>query len=185
MDLCGFFVHQWQIRLKDLFTVLYVSKFRIGESNCQIADKQKLIHVGDTLGGMTILCLKAAILIEWIQIFVPRGTRNAFFWSSVAVLALNTLYYFGVRIAENFSCIPYERIWNKTVPGACYDWRKVNLTTSIFNLLSDIMILLLPQGIIWRLHMSLKRKIGISFLFMIGLLYVVGYYFPGTLKHLG
>jgi hypothetical protein len=46
------------------------------------------------------------------------------------------------------------------------------MTAGIFNIVSDIAILLIPQRAIWKLNMPLNRKIGISFLFALGLLAV-------------
>jgi hypothetical protein len=65
--------------------------------------------------------------------------------------------------------VPFERIWDKTVPGVCYNGRPLNLAIGIFNFISDVLILFLPQKLIWSLNMSMKRKIGIAVTFATGL----------------
>ncbi|KAI0119751.1 hypothetical protein F4814DRAFT_413144 [Daldinia grandis] len=152
MNTSGFFVHQWDVRMRDAFTVSYI------------------IHIGTNLYGIAVLGLKAAILIDWMGIFVPKGSRTPFWWASVLVLSLNTLWYLSNRIMENFHCIPFKRIWDLTVPGTCYDWTYGLLAASSINVISDFAIFILPQAIIWRLNMPRRRKIGLSIIFMLGLL---------------
>ncbi len=73
---------------------------------------------------------------------------------------------------ENFHCIPFRKIWDLTVPGTCYNWTYGLLIASIINVVSDVAIFILPQAVIWKLNMSRRRKIGLSFIFTLGLLYV-------------
>ncbi len=117
------------------------------------------------------MILKAAILLEWIRIFVPPGTRNLFFWTSTILIGLHTTFYIAWVITENLSCIPHRRIWDLTIPhGKCIDVRLIYLPVAAINLFADIIILLLPQRTIWTLHMTIKKKIGVALVFAIGIL---------------
>lgn len=74
-------------------------------------------------------------------------------------------------IASNLACTPREKIWDPTVPGGKCTNLKVSLVvSSTTNVVSDILILLLPQNIIWRLQMPLQRKIGVSLIFVVGIM---------------
>jgi hypothetical protein len=132
--------------------------------------KFQLILIGSNLYGVVIPCLKVAILVEWLRIFVPGKSRTAFFWSCSTVLLVNVAYYVASIIALNLSCIPYRAIWDLTIEGKCLDQQALNNSSAIVNLISDIAILALVQQIIWSLHMSLKKKIGVSLIFAAGLL---------------
>ncbi|KAI1410736.1 hypothetical protein F5Y13DRAFT_192062 [Hypoxylon sp. FL1857] len=153
LNVIGFFVHQWDIRVRDFTTLLYI------------------IHVGSNCYAVTMLIMKASILREWSRIFVPHGTRNAFFWTCHIVMSVNIAFYAAIVIAENLSCFPYRRIWDKTVPGStCIDTKATAVAASAINIVLDIITLILPQRIIWRLQMPIKQKIGVSLVFMIGVL---------------
>ncbi|KAI3325752.1 hypothetical protein HD806DRAFT_553010 [Xylariaceae sp. AK1471] len=153
IDISGLFVHQWDIRLKDLSRIIYI------------------LHIGANLCAVTIMALKASILMEWIRIFVPFGTRNSFFWTSAIVLALHTLFHVAWVFAENLSCTPYRKIWDITVSwGTCINVKGLYVPAAAVNLASDIIILILPQKAIWALQMSKKNKIGVSLMFTIGFL---------------
>lgn len=129
-------------------------------------------YVGWILYSVNMLFVKASILIEWSRIFVPRGTRNAFFWTCQALLLCNILYYTAIIIAENLTCIPRQRIWDPTITGGkCISAKNQLVSSSVINVMSDLMILALPQKIVWKLQLSKRKKLGVSLIFAIGILY--------------
>ncbi|KAF2966245.1 hypothetical protein GQX73_g7356 [Xylaria multiplex] len=150
----GFFVHQWDIRFRDLSEYLYA------------------IHICANLYSVHILVSKAAILLEWLHIFVPGGTRNAFFWACHILLWVNVLFYFSIIIVANLVCFPFALIWDKTLEGTCIDGKVIEVTSAVLNLTSDVIILVLPQRVIWNLQMKMQKKIGFSVIFAIGILAV-------------
>ncbi|KAJ2997595.1 hypothetical protein NUW58_g609 [Xylaria curta] len=153
LDIIGFFVHQWDVRFKDFWTLLYI------------------IHVGSNFYSVTMLIMKALILREWRRIFVPLGIRNTFWWTCNLVIGINVLFYAAAIFLENLSCFPLQRIWDKTVPGSeCLDFKITVLTGASINVILDLITLVLPQKVIWSLQLSRKKKIGVSLVFTIGLL---------------
>ncbi|KAI0818348.1 hypothetical protein GGR55DRAFT_71664 [Xylaria sp. FL0064] len=151
----GFFVHAWDIRFGDLaefyHNFFYVTNFYLA----------------------TMIFLKSAILLEWIRLFVPGKTRNAFFWTCHTVAILNALYYTANIIVENVSCTPKAYWWDKSLTGHCLNGTVLALTSATVNLAFDIIILILPQKVIWTLNMSPSRRLGVSFVFVIGVLAAV------------
>ncbi|CAJ2501470.1 Uu.00g043230.m01.CDS01 [Anthostomella pinea] len=117
-----------------------------------------------------MISLKAAILLEWVRLFVPGKNRNVFYLTCYTVAALNTIYYTINIIVENVSCTPKAYWWDKTLTGHCLDGTLLALTSATFNLVFDIIILILPQKVIWRFNMSTTRRLGVSLVFIIGLL---------------
>ncbi|KAI9155710.1 hypothetical protein HJFPF1_08299 [Paramyrothecium foliicola] len=154
----GIFVHQWDIRIRDMSDFLY------------------FVNVASSFYIVTVGCLKAAILLEWLRIFIPHRTSNVtttvFRYTSYAVLTINTLFYAAVLIAGNLSCIPQAKIWNPLLPGKCIDRKKLDTANAGINVLSTVFILCLPQGVIWSLQMTKKMKMKVSMVFAVGLLYV-------------
>ncbi|KAI1333603.1 hypothetical protein F5Y15DRAFT_340926 [Xylariaceae sp. FL0016] len=148
----GFYVHQWNVRVKDLAGLFY------------------LVHIGSLLYGVGIALLKAGILLQWLRVFVPRGTKGVFYWTCHALIWFNALLYTIIILTRCASCKPYSRIWDPTVPGTRTVPRNhVDVATASCNLLSDIIILVLPQPGIWGLRLKLKKKIGIAFIFFVGI----------------
>ncbi|KAI1127897.1 hypothetical protein F5Y10DRAFT_242005 [Nemania abortiva] len=135
--------------------------------------ERQLIYLGSNFAGPALLCIRAAIILDWIKIFVPTGTRNAFFWTSYILLGIVVTFYVAIIFAENLSCIPREKIWDPLVPGGhCISQQALITAVSSINLVADLTILVLPQMVIWKLHMSTSKKVGISFIFAVALLNV-------------
>ncbi|KAI8631911.1 hypothetical protein F5Y19DRAFT_422503 [Xylariaceae sp. FL1651] len=152
----GAFVHQWNVRVRDLAHIFY------------------FVHVGSILYSVAIMLLKVAILFQWIRIFVPRGTKGLFYWASLTLLVINVLLYSIIVITICASCKPFSRLWDKIVPGTCSANREIiDVATAASNLVSDFVILLLPQGVIWKLHVKRQKKIGITFIFLVGIFAII------------
>lgn len=82
------------------------------------------------------------------------------------------MFYTAILISANLTCKPYAKLWDKTLPGNCSDNNEFDVATASYNLISDVLILLLPQRMIWRLHLETKKKIGIAVIFAIGIRYI-------------
>ncbi|KAI1192470.1 hypothetical protein F5X97DRAFT_340394 [Nemania serpens] len=147
----GYFVHQWDLQVKS------ISEFRY------------ILLIGASFYDADILFIKVAILLDWLHLFVPGKTRNWFFWVCWAVLTVNTLYYIANIIAVNLTCIPFEASWNVLVTGKCLDQKALDTSSAAINLVSDVAIMALAQHVIWNLHMSTRKKIGLSIIFAAGL----------------
>ncbi|KAK8029843.1 hypothetical protein PG993_011134 [Apiospora rasikravindrae] len=149
----GFYVHQWNVRVRDMQRILY--------------------HIATNCYNGTVGALKAAILLEWLQLFNPSRHRNSFFWTCHITLWIHILFYSASVFAINLVCIPRRQIWDKTITdGHCNDGHALYLAGTIVNLISDIAILATPQQVIWSLQMSFQKKVRVSCVFAIGILCV-------------
>ena len=84
---------------------------------------------------------------------------------------MNFVFYLISSLLEIFSCTPIRKAWDPLVVGGhCLNVYTINVAAAAINTTSDLIILLLPQHVIWRLQMSLERRIGISAIFFTGIL---------------
>jgi hypothetical protein len=72
-----------------------------------------------------------------------------------------------------FTCVPRHKIWDPTVKGHCLDWRIVLVAGNIVTFVSDVIIWVIPQKIIWRLQLERSKKWGLSALFTIGVFAII------------
>lgn len=163
-------VHQWDITWRQfgryLFVCLVVFSVRGVLSN--FSQLQYCLLV---IWGILILLLKATILLQYLRVFIPAGTRNFTFWAIQVLLYTNVVYYVAFSFLQIFSCSPREAFWDKTiVEGHCIDIFAVNVSGAIVCLVSDLAILLIPQGIVMKLNVPKSRLIGLCALFTIGIL---------------
>jgi hypothetical protein len=120
--------------------------------------------------------LKVGIMIEWCRMFVPHGsvTKTAFWWGCVIVSFIQIGAAVATIIALNLQCIPHAAIWDFTIPNAkCFKLYNLQVSSASIQLISDICMLLLPQRVIWTLKMSWQKRMGVSVIFGLGVLYVL------------
>lgn len=128
----------------------------------------------NVLYTVIISVIKIAILTEWTHIFVLRGTRTPFWWSCKITTGIVALWGIISFVVVNINCTPYEANWNMLLPNhMCrYNASSLMLPGAIVNFVLDLVPLILPHRIIWKLHLSISQKIGVSLAFAVGLLYV-------------
>ena len=117
-----------------------------------------------------IYITKLTILLQIQHIFVV-DRKSVRFLMVQLVIWVNGLWYFINIFLNAFPCTPRDKVWNPLIPGHCtISFDHVDLVSTIFNVVSDISILIMPIMWVWKLQMARKRKIGVSLVFAIGAL---------------
>ncbi|TGO68457.1 hypothetical protein BOTNAR_0024g00080 [Botryotinia narcissicola] len=144
--------HQWDIRLKDYQIFLYGT------------------YITSISFGLAIMSIKISILLQYIRLFTA-GTRDLMFWSCHALMWITVVFYTILLLMTIFICTPIPKFWNVLdTTGHCLDVNYLFLATGTANTITDFLIILLPQPIIWKLQMSFKEHVGVSAVFSTGLL---------------
>jgi hypothetical protein len=108
---------------------------------------------------------KLAIIYIYLQIFMDRLSRLCC-WATVFVLVVGPAT--GVFLIA-FQCTPVGYLWNKTIPGGhCIDQALFFRYGSLPNIITDVVMLILPIPLIWTLRASVKVKIGLLLTFLVG-----------------
>lgn len=64
-----------------------------------------------------------------------------------------------------------RKAWDLFVVGGyCLDSNGLNIGAVALNVVSDSVIFLLPQAVVWRLHMPTKQKIAVSMVFVVAIM---------------
>lgn len=80
--------------------------------------------------------------------------------------------YSGVLAgASLIQCIPLNYIWDPTVKGYCLKIPLAATILAVFNVLTDVIILVMPMPLVWQLQMGRKEKLQIMGMFLLGGLY--------------
>lgn len=109
--------------------------------------------------------IKLSVLLFYVRVFRPVRTYRIAFWTVGAMII-------GWCIAINFlallACIPIRKAWTPTVPGHCLRTHSTFLGATISNIVIDVIVLILPMPMIYRLHIGTIRKIGLVAVFAAG-----------------
>ena len=124
-------------------------------------------NYGDLAYSISLLATKLSIMLLVLRVFCSTHHDIPYFLTVILML-VNSAFYLSYIIVSAAVCQPREKIWTPELPGKCLDNHALYLVSAIFNFLSDIAMLSVPVFLIWRLQMSVRRKIGITIIFCTG-----------------
>ena len=110
-----------------------------------------------------------ALLLQLIRVFAPTK-KGGVYWITIGLIWANSAFYLTTFFVVIFRCMPQEKIWNPLVPGQCIGDEIVLIVTGAVNMVSDLLIFLLPLWATWHLSMKLRYKVGICAVFATALL---------------
>lgn len=108
---------------------------------------------------------KLSILLLFLRIFVPPQSRKTtIFYAIWFVIWFNFFYCVALVLTVLLQCVGKKEKTN------CIDTFFLLVTASTINVLSDLVMLVIPLNSVWKLHMSRKQKYGLSIVFAVGTL---------------
>ncbi|RAK98789.1 putative integral membrane protein Pth11-like [Aspergillus ibericus CBS 121593] len=139
--------HVWSVPLPDVVKVI------------QILFAYVLIYV------VTVPLIKLSVLLFYRRVF---GMNRAM-WFCVA---LTMGYWISCTVAFLVCCRPVSYYWTQyTDPsgGRCvFDLYPFYIGNAAANVTTDVIILLVPMPLIWKLHMRTTQKVLVCSIFMLG-----------------
>ena len=119
--------------------------------------------------NIAIIFAKYSILLQLERIFT--GTRkDVVYWAINILKVLNTLFYTANLFTAIFDCTPREKTWFVFLPGTCIAVNISITVSAVWNLASDVALLIIPLYAISRLQLMKKRKWGVVAVFATGAL---------------
>ena len=107
-----------------------------------------------------------------MRIFVPTK-RGLVFRLFQILVWLNVSFYVANVLSVIFQCTPVPKVWNTSMPGTCINTSLNFIITGVINVVSDVLIMLLPLWTIWHLKLPIQKKLSVSTVFAAGILYVI------------
>ncbi|KAL8783397.1 MAG: hypothetical protein Q9213_004656 [Squamulea squamosa] len=148
-------VHMWNLQLKHFIKMQYY------------------FYVSRILYIPAIFFVKLAILSQYLRLLAPNMSVNrTLFIAARVIIVASLVFYIISTFLTIFACSPLEKIWNPLIQGGrCLNNNNIGVLISIlFNIISDVVILLLPVKTVWGLQIPRNKKIKILALFATGLL---------------
>jgi hypothetical protein len=120
--------------------------------------------VNPVLYVIGMVALKYSILLLYRRLFPGKRFRNGLIIIASFVLA------WGIAGATScvVSCWPIEKAWDPSLDGRCIDFGSMALAIGIINIVLDFVILGYPLPTLWKLKISTRHKILLSFTVVVG-----------------
>lgn len=133
----------------------------------------KLIFASEAIWVASITCIKLSILFVYLELFYVMLWTKRCAWSMVVFCVVMFLFNIAGLL---IMCTPLARNYNPDVPGSCRVTRPSGVILStVVNLVVDIILVVIPLSVVWRLKISYLKKIGVSFMFGLGCGWVIKY----------
>lgn len=111
--------------------------------------------------------VKTSIMLFYFRIF---GKKKSFRISTFTVMTIVWLWAISVVLETFLLCRPLEYNWNTTIDGVCGERNATYVVAGTLNLVTDLMVMALPIPHIWKLQLSIPKKLALSLIFCMGLL---------------
>jgi len=163
--------HQDEVGFADFLYLLKVlSLVSSPPSVPAILNSAQITFAVEIIYPLIVSATKTSFLLFYIRIF---GIHRCFKRTAYTIQALVVIWCIGDILVEILQCNPvsYNFIWSPQ-DRHCIAIKIPFLITAIPNTLLDFVILILPMTVIWTIQLSLRRKIAISAVFLIGGLFV-------------
>ncbi|MCJ1304771.1 hypothetical protein MMC08_007584 [Hypocenomyce scalaris] len=155
----------WAISILNFVSLRYgFGKHAADVSDEDIKNYLIVLYIFFLLETAAVTLIKTGILILYWRIFARKQFRWAIYAVEAFVVASFLIGVFGFT----FQCSPVDAFWDHSKQAKCIDQDPFNIAISVFFLASDIIIYIMPMPIVWGLHTSTRRKVELSFVFLLG-----------------
>jgi hypothetical protein len=118
--------------------------------------------------GTTLGLIKISICLFLLRIFSAANHFRMYAW---IVIAFTTAWSILVILTAFILCQPFAFSWDSTIPGGkCSDQTAWFIAIGVLDLTVDLMILVLPMPIIWKLQLPVGNRIALLGIFCVGVL---------------
>ncbi len=107
---------------------------------------------------MLLLYLRIFTGIKWFK------------WSCVFILACVLGFCVATITVTIFQCHPITKAFDQRVEGHCINNGHFWYTNASFNIATDLIILILPMPLVYRLQIPRMQKVGLALVFALGIL---------------
>lgn len=114
---------------------------------------------------ISLIGYKMSILVLYLRLF---AIDRAFRYLTQLTMVFVCGYLLANLFTQIFGCSPRSKYWIADTPGHCINYTKAGLAYGAMNIVSDLLIFVLPLPVVWRLKLSRREKAAISLIFMTG-----------------
>jgi hypothetical protein len=119
--------------------------------------------------GIASALPKLAVLDVYLSVFTERWARYTLLVTGFVIIS-NAIVYVPTTITQ---CTPMAFLWDHSIPGGkCNNVTLHYSLASLPNIVTDLVMLILPIPIVWNLHLERTTKAGVLATFLSGGMYV-------------
>ncbi|MCJ1447904.1 MAG: hypothetical protein MMC23_008416 [Stictis urceolatum] len=122
------------------------------------------LWVGQWLSALAVGFTKISILFLYRRIFLGK----VFLITTNIMVIISVVWTIAFVFANIFECNPVSAIYIAEKKGTCIEFGNMLLGQAISDILTDVLILVLPWYPVYHLKMPLSRKLAVCGIFLLG-----------------
>lgn len=126
----------------------------------KVDQSPRIIFAAAFLYDACISLPKFSALFFYHRIF--QKTSKGFHRTLWIVGSFNAAWLMSAWLSDLLQCTPIEKAWESSIDGHCIPQWNWFLGTALTSMIIDVIILLMPLPMLWRLQMSTLRKLMIT-----------------------
>ncbi|ODA82205.1 hypothetical protein RJ55_00711 [Drechmeria coniospora] len=169
----------WMAAMSMLFALVYSilcimqTKYGLGLP-LRARPKENLIpytrvnFAGRPIYQIGISFFKIALLISYLRLLkgTDQKTYRLVVWITIFLVFIA---HVGCTLSLLFACTPVQKSWNPLMDGTCLAPGPSFTAYAVVTIVSDVVVALLPIPVLLKLSIRIEKKIGLIFIFMLGL----------------
>lgn len=155
-------IHIWELPASKINSTLNV---RLPSTYIFLSDHPQLVTVCSILYCPFLAAAKFSLLFFYLKLSHLKWFRVAVYASMFLVVGYNIALVFPLI----FTCKPVQKNFDVfIINGTCLDRTPIYMATAVLNMVTDILLLVLPLPMIVKLQMPRIQKIGLICVFGVG-----------------
>ncbi|KAG9228669.1 hypothetical protein BJ875DRAFT_446670 [Amylocarpus encephaloides] len=133
--------------------------------NLPVLDNEAIgLYVAIIFYNISLSLTKFSIVLQYLRVFTQGPTRLAAKFALIFII----LYSLESICISIFACIPVSAFWDHSVAGHCVDKKFLWFFNASFNILTDLILLIVPMPALSKLFLPTKQKVLLMLLFGLG-----------------
>ncbi|KAF9888621.1 hypothetical protein FE257_008553 [Aspergillus nanangensis] len=125
-----------------------------------------LLWITQKFWPLTQLCVKISIILLLRRLL---GSFSGVILTTTWLIVFTVAWAITAVVANTLQCLPPQYFWIKSIEGRCMPGQTtLFITMGVTSLAEDIVLLLVPVIVVWRLKMPRQQKRQLILLFSIG-----------------
>ncbi|KAL1615515.1 hypothetical protein SLS56_011784 [Neofusicoccum ribis] len=124
----------------------------------------KLLVAFECVYCTAVALVKLSLLLMYMRIFPTKGFKIGAY-----ILGFMTIgWCIAINCVSIFQCHPIKKAWLPTIPGSCINLKASFIGNAVPNILTDVAILCMPIGQVWKLQVTPTQRASLCFMFLLG-----------------
>ncbi|KAI1768370.1 hypothetical protein GGR53DRAFT_517810 [Hypoxylon sp. FL1150] len=125
----------------------------------------KMFYINSITYNTSLMLIKCTLFLQYYRLIQEVPHYRKFY---LVVMSVVTGWVISQEFVLVFACTPIESYWNHNIDGTCLNSNVIGWMNAIGNLVTDLVILLLPIPVVWRLNLNSGRKWAVLGIFGLG-----------------